>query len=162
MLLTDSKPIKLQVPDATKFWSKLKVTRLSLPVFTVVSFSLERSKDIDSNNAFSKVVDFKVPPPGVNVAMKNAPITINFTILPIPIRIWDLAKGTLFSLTESGQNLAGDYEIYCKISKTKCLLFSHPDKLEFSIPKLIPSDTGYKVIENWAIIEESDLIQEDG
>lgn len=92
----------------------------------------------------------------------NQKIKVDLTILPNPVRIWDLSIGSLFSLTESGKNLAGQYQIYCKISQTKCLLFSHPDKIKFLIPKLVPSDIGYAIIESWDLIETEDSIQEDG
>lgn len=88
-------------------------------------------------------------------------IKVDLIILPIPIRVWDLALGDSFCLTESGKNLAGTYEVYRKLSSIKCVLASHPDKPVFTIPKLIPNDVGYKVIENWGLIEIEDFNRQD-
>lgn len=71
--------------------------------------------------------------------------------------IWDLKIGEKFCLTESGYNKNTDrQEIYVKISRSKCVLDSHPDKLIFSIAKLCKSmqAVGYKLIETFEMEED--------
>lgn len=77
---------------------------------------------------------------------------IDLTIVPRPIRIWDLRVGERFVLTENGYNQVEErHEIYLKISRTKALLESLEHKPVLLIPKLAKNDIGYKLIENFEL-----------
>jgi hypothetical protein len=76
---------------------------------------------------------------------------ITLQIIQVPIRIWDLQIGGRFCLEPNGWNFTKErFEIYLKITRTKCLLDSVPEKPKFSIPNIANKDVGYKVIEVWS------------
>ncbi len=110
-----------------------------------------REKCFDLDKAFSKVVEAKVPPvPGVIANTKK--FQLDLTIIPVPIRIWDLNLGERFCLSEDGFNeVEQRYEIYIKISKTKAIIESLTHKPIVSIPKLGTKDIAYKLIEEFKL-----------
>lgn len=77
---------------------------------------------------------------------------LDLSIVPKPIYIWELRIGERFCLTETGYNqISGNYEIYLKVGRTKAVLETLEVKPIFLIPKLSPTDIGYKLIEEFKL-----------
>lgn len=106
-----------------------------------------------------------VPPvPGVIAVMSSFDFQVRLSIVPRPKRIWELKVGERFCLSPTCYNsVAKRYEIYLKISKTKCVLDSIPHKEQHSIPLLLGSIKevdGYPIIEEWQLPQKE--VEEDG
>lgn len=81
-------------------------------------------------------------------------ISCCLTIEKKPIKAWDLKKGDRFVALETGYNyLTKRHEIYLKVSHTKAVLDSLPEKPEYSIPEITFRTGGkvFKLIEEWKI-----------
>lgn len=70
----------------------------------------------------------------------------------VPIPIWNMEIGTIFTRHRSGYNPSTDtLEIYIKISKIKCLELTSNSK--HSIPRLFGwNGTGYPILLPWSEI----------
>ena len=89
--------------------------------------------------------------------MDKPDFLVRLSIVPSRIRIWEVKIGHKFCLTPTCyNNLSNRYEVYLKISRTKCLLDSHPDKPEFSIPFLVGS---IKKVDGYAVIDKYELAE---
>ena len=78
--------------------------------------------------------------------------TAEYVILPKPVYWCNLLKGQKFALNHYGFNSKEQrFEIYTKRTWIKCFLETHPQKIEYSIYKLINPLTAivYPVTEHY-------------
>lgn len=76
------------------------------------------------------------------------------SVLPKKVKAWDLKRGERFSLTFDGYSkLNQRFEIYLKVSHTKAVLDSVPEKKGYSIPAITSQYNGlvYPVVEEWTM-----------
>ena len=76
------------------------------------------------------------------------------TIDKKPKKAWTLKRGERFLLSPSGYSALNDrIEVYLKVSHTKAVLDSVPEKFEVTIPVLTVNTNGlvYKLIDEWLI-----------
>lgn len=96
--------------------------------------------------------------------MSDCDFSVRLTIVPRPARIWELKIGQRFCLSPTCYNsITRRFEIYLKVSRAKCILDSHPEKEQYSIPLLVGS---IKEVNGYPLIEEYQLpikeVEENG
>ena len=81
-------------------------------------------------------------------------IACYYTISPLPVNSWDIPVYSFFTLQANGFNWETDrFEVWQRVSRSKAVLITHPDKLVERIPRIIGGLSGvvFPVLEEWKL-----------